>query len=276
MKLFSEINLTKKPFLDMQDSIATIGSCFSENFFEHLRSLDIPAMSNPAGIIYNPISIANTLQKIAKKYIFSEKDFFLHENLYKSFQLHGSFNHHCLQQAIIQANLSFQNFYQHLKISKSLIITLSSAVVYSHSKQIVANCHRIPNQQFSHYLLSFNDTLNAINLAVESALQINPNLNIIFTISPIRHYPGNLQLNSASKATLRAAIAATNYLYFPAYEILIDELRDYRFYQDDLLHPSVIAQQIIFNKFFLSFYNDTHLLPKRLKEAKQRAHRPRS
>ena len=242
--------------LNVNDILTGIGSCFAANMLTKLFSAGFHGMINPNGIVYNAVSIAKSLERIVTGQIYSESDFFFFNNLWHSWEHHGVFSKSNLEEAVLSANNSLNKFCNSLKYSKCIIITPSTSVVYIHKKSsiITANCHKVPNTEFNKKMLSYSENMNALNNIVNYVKELNNKAIVLFTLSPVRHYPGNPVLNSVSKATLRSAIHDTvnayeNIFYFPSYEILMDELRDYRYYKDDLLHPSTTAENIIFDRF---------------------------
>ncbi len=270
--------------IDWTSTVCSIGSCFSEHFINHLKELGMQTADNPSGIVYNTESIAAISEQIANRKLFTEKDFFEYQGLWKSWLHHGEFSRHSVTEAVTYANNRLKKFWQQVEECDLFIITPSSSVVYVHSQtgKIVANCHRVPNNHFARKMLTVEENRDNLERAVKSIRSINQNCNIIITLSPVRHYPGELSLNSRSKARLLEAIHQTvenngNCTYFPSYEIMIDELRDYRFYKDDMLHPTALARSIIFQRFMETVFTPEALseLPKREKTAKRNAHRPR-
>jgi hypothetical protein len=245
--------------LNENDICLGIGSCFAANMLEKLFNAGFKGMINPNGIVYNAVSIAKSLDRIVREELYTENDFFFFNNLWHSWEHHGTFSNKNLNTALSSANSSLQKFRRYMSKCKCFIITPSSSVVYEYKKEniITANCHKVPNKEFNRKILSCNENINALRSIINSVRQINKNTEILFTLSPVRHYPGDPQLNSVSKASLRYAIhhildADNNIFYFPSYEILMDELRDYRYYKDDLMHPSETAVNIIFQKFMES------------------------
>jgi len=267
--------------LNDNDIILGIGSCFAANILTKLLNGGFQGMSNPNGIVYNAVSIAKSLERIVSNKIYSEQDFFFYNNLWHSWEHHGSFSKQILNEAVNLANNSLQKFRNLLESSKCIIITPSSSVVYKHIKTstITANCHKVPNGEFKRKLLTYSENLNALNNIINFIKKINHDTAILFTLSPVRHYPGDPVLNSVSKATLRSAIndiinTDNNVYYFPSYEILTDELRDYRYYKEDMLHPSTQAENIIFDKFLQSWIekNTIQKIYQALKNLKAQRH----
>ena len=281
-KLFTQVNCPAAAFsVSFSDSVCGIGSCFAKDVLDILFSAGIKGMGNPSGIIYNAVSIANILEQVAGKYVFSEKDFFEYGGLYHSWEHHGDFSCPELQNSVDAANKASSNFYDELKKASLLLLTPASSVVYEYVKsgRIVAHCHKVPGNEFKKRILSVSDNLDALKRAVQAALSVNPSLRIILTLSPVRHYPGDLVLNARSKANLLSAIhelEPENVFYFPSYEIVLDELRDYRFFEQDMLHPSGTAREIVFERFVETYFDASaqEKIKAGLKESRRNAHIP--
>ncbi len=241
-----------------EQSILFIGSCFAQNIGEKLKSNQFNITLNPNGIIYNPISMVNSLERIIHNKYYSEQELTNYNTKWISFNHHGSFSSFNKKQCLKQINKTLEEAHQHLKKCSTIFITLGSAWVYEYPDfGIVANCHKIPNKQFTKRLLSVKEILSAFNEVKENL----KNINIVFTVSPIRHIKEGLHENNLSKSTLHLAInnlveQQENYHYFPAYEMIIDELRDYRFFKDDLVHPTEMATNYVWDKFSSCYFND--------------------
>ncbi len=256
-QFFTPVKL--KPFehkISDDNIIVGIGSCFAQAMLERLFSYGFNGMQNPSGIVYNAVSINNIVQRAITNDCFADTDFFDFNGKWRSWEHHGSFAQTTLAVAIEVVNESLMQFRKLLSRANYFIITPSSSVVYrlNETGQVVANCHKVKSSMFERCLLGFDDNLQALNKLCGAVEQFNPHCRIIFTVSPVRHYPGDLSLNSVSKANLLAAVRKcvdlnSNSSYFPAYEIMQDELRDYRFYKSDMLHPSPLAEDIIFDRF---------------------------
>ena len=221
-----------------------------------LAGAGLQIRENPNGILYNPVSIADSLERIAEKHFYTEEDFFFHEGRYHSFYHHGKFSHTDRKTAAENANSVMADFRSALEKAEGIFITLSSAVVYEIRKngKIAANCHKMPQDTFERRLLSFTECKENCERILRNIRKCNKEGKIVFTLSPVRHYPGEPLLNSAGKAKLRTAIEELlpekeNLSYFPAYEIVNDSLRDYRFYKEDLVHPSPLAVKIVLDTF---------------------------
>lgn len=281
LKLSTPIEIKKSGRLFNCDStVAGIGSCFAQYVMEQFVKLGFNVAYNPNGIVYNSHSILESLKHLDKDY--SEENFFQHNGLWHSWEHHGFFSSKSKEELLLRIDIAKKSFLDKLKSAELFILTPSSSVVYKHisSNIITANCHKYPNHNFAVKILSKEE--NALNLrkSVDIIHSINPNCLIVLTLSPVRHYPGNLVLNARSKANLLSAIHESleqtpNTTYFPSYEILLDELRDYRFYADDMLHPSELARKIIFDRFLSLYFDEKTLETVRGKEKHLRlsAHR---
>lgn len=244
------------PLLGASSVLASVGSCFAQEIAGKLFESGFRGAQNPNGILYNPVSITDCLSRIARDIPYTRDDFFEFNGKWCSWEHHGKFSDADLENAVAHVELSRKEFRKVLISADAVLITESSSVVYEHieQKRIVANCHRVPNHLFRHRLLTHTETVSAIQKSIDLIRTVNLDCGIIFTLSPVRHYPGNLILNSRSKALLLSVIheavdANRNCAYFPSYEIMMDELRDYRFYADDMLHPAPLAQEIVLDRF---------------------------
>ncbi|MBL4594556.1 MAG: GSCFA domain-containing protein [Flavobacteriales bacterium] len=260
MKFTTPTAIPKSDFtISHEQSILLIGSCFAQNIGEKLIDNKFNVNINPFGIIYNPISVINEINRIINNQLYTEKELIQFNEKWISFHHHGSFSSTNKVTCLEQINTSLNEAHDQLKQSKTVFITVGSAWVYEYPDVgIVANCHKIPNKQFAKRLLSVKEILSAFDNVKESL----KNINIVFTVSPVRHIKDGLHENNLSKSILHLAInnlveQNDNYHYFPAYEIVIDELRDYRFYKDDLVHPTDLAINYIWNKFSECYFSST-------------------
>ncbi len=242
--------------------ILSLGSCFSENIGEKLLYYKLPVIINPFGILYNPESVANSIDILLENKQFSDADLFEYNSVWNSFYHHSRFSdidkQHCLQKI----NISINNAANHLKKTRFLLITLGTSWVYKYKKngQIVSNCHKIPAKEFLRFKLSTEHIVKRFSNTFDTLLQQNTDINIVFTVSPVRHLKDGAHENQLSKATLLLAIDEltkkySKINYFPSYELIMDDLRDYRFYTDDMIHPSQQAVEYIWNKFKNVFIN---------------------
>ena len=286
IKLFTPVNIVKpdKTF-SYESVISGIGSCFAQYVMEHFENLGFSTAYNPNGIVYNASSIANSLDYITNDIEYSTTNFIKHNSLWHSWEHHGSFSSPDLSQLKSNINKTKSKFKHKLAESDIFILTPSSSVVYclSDPYTLTANCHKYPGKYFERKILSQSDNLTALSKSIECIKKINSNCQIIITLSPVRHYPGDLVLNTRSKANLISAIhqCVDNFdkvEYFPSYEILLDELRDYRFFNEDMLHPTDLARKIIFQKFISTYFNEEcqTILVKKEKLLKSQYHRKKN
>ena len=273
------VNFPKAAFqLHHQTPILLIGSCFTVSIGQKLLTNKFDVSLNPNGIIYNPISVFNTLQRIINNQLYTENELLQVNGKWVSLDYHGSFSSFNKKECLSNINQSLTQAHQKLLTAKTIIITFGSAWVYNYAnKKIVANCHKIPAKEFKKRLL----TVKEILAAFDTIKAVTEHLNILFTISPVRHINDGLHENNLSKAVLHLAInnlvvQNKNCSYFPAYEIVIDELRDYRFFKDDLIHPTELAVNYVWKKFVHCFFDDnTKMLITEIEKIKAATnHRP--
>lgn len=230
----------------------SIGSCFAENIAARMRRAKFRLMSNPFGVLYNPISIASALETLATGRRFAEADMLECNGLWCSFSFHGSFSTADRGQALDGMNRAVEAGSAALAEADYIIITFGTAHVYEYEGSVVANCHKFPASTFGRRRLGVEEIVERYSALIErGALQ---GKRIIFTVSPVRHIKDGLAENNLSKATLLLAIdrLVQKYpaaQYFPAYEIVMDDLRDYRFFKSDMLHPSETAVDYIWKLF---------------------------
>ncbi|MCK9256362.1 MAG: GSCFA domain-containing protein [Bacteroidales bacterium] len=244
------------------DTCVFSGSCFAENIGTKLVLNKFSASVNPTGIHYNPISLAESvLMAISLKQI-SENDVFKANSLFNHFNFHSKFSDIDKTKAINNFNSSLENFKQTLIKSKYFFVTFGTSFVYKlkENYKIVSNCHKLPEKLFVREFLSLQEITDTWIKLIQKLREINPEIKFIFSISPIRHLKDGGIENQQSKSNL--ILSVKNIIeeticsfYFPAYEIMNDELRDYRFYADDMIHPSKLAIDYIYEKFANSFFS---------------------
>ena len=255
-----------KPLFDFsyKDRIMLFGSCFAENIGEKLYENNFITDINPFGTLYNPASVACALRMLFHPRELSASDLFEHNSLYHSFMYHGRFSSQKMEEALCNMNGRLLDAHDNLQETTRLVITLGTAFVYrlKSDGQVVSNCHKLPEKFFSREMLTVKDIVDEWDTLLLSVWEQKPNLKILLTISPIRHWKDGAHQNQLSKATLLLAadILQKRYPgqigYFPSYEIMMDELRDYRFYADDMLHPSPLAIEYIWQTFVQHFLQD--------------------
>lgn len=263
------------------DRIMLIGSCFTENIGERLQSLRFPVMINPFGILYNPLSIADALNRCIDEVYIDEGDVVLHDGLYHSWIHHGSFSRKDRQQCIDECNKTLRQANIFLQQCNTLVITLGSAWYYTYGGRVVANCHKVPATSFEKHLSSVEEVVTVLKPVIDRL--ISRGIRVIFTVSPVRHNAYGAHGNQLGKAVLLLAIEqlmkdypSQEVAYFPSYEIINDELRDYRFYADDLLHPSAMAEEVIWQRFMQTYMTEATIKDCDAieKENRRLSHRP--
>ena len=295
MKFTTPVNIPPKKTIDHNSRIVMLGSCFAENIGKKLIDCGFNVVMNPMGILYNPISIHSALKRIIDGREFTEDELFYHNGLWASFMHHGSFSHSDQTETLKMINERLHEGHEQLKNATHLIITFGSAEVYEKDGNVVSNCHKLPSRQFTHRLLSIDEITNAYleqsdeNLATQYCPPVlggraegggGQELSTIFTISPVRYLGEGAHHGQINKATLLLATdkicQKTGADYFPSYEIMMDELRDYRYYAADMIHPSEIAIEYIFERFAETYLTDEAIRTAEevQKIKKSLAHRP--
>ncbi|HRG60036.1 MAG TPA: GSCFA domain-containing protein [Bacteroidia bacterium] len=255
-----KINISEK--ISIRKPLLVIGSCFAENIGALLHEQLFNVQINPFGIVYNPLSIALQINYIIKNKQFSNHDLFEHEGLFYSWQHHGSFAETDKERAIKNINQQITSAHQQLLQANWLIITLGSAYYYNlKDGQIVSNCHKVAASHFEKKLAERPQIIAAFHEVFEQLNKFNPNINILFNVSPVRYVRDGLTENTLSKSVLHLSINEIitqnhNCFYFPSYEIVIDELRDYRYYKADMLHPNETAIAYIYEKFAEALFDE--------------------
>jgi hypothetical protein len=264
MKFRTEIIIPPAPFqISHLNKIMMIGSCFVENMSDKIRSAGFTIYVNPFGIVYNPVSIANGLCDLIRCKNYNENDLFFHKEIYYSFSHHSRFSGMDKKMVLENINKNIRTSSNFLQQSDMLIITFGTANVYEllSSKQVVSNCHKLPAKLFCEKLLTVSSITEQWNRLIQVIREFNPNLKILFTVSPIRHWKDGANENQLNKATLLLAVnelinANKDCFYFPSYEIMIDDLRDYRFYAEDMIHPNAQAIHYIWEKFGDAYFSE--------------------
>jgi hypothetical protein len=233
--------------------ILSLGSCFAVNIAEKLDYSKFRSHCNPFGILFHPLAICEIIRKSISGEAFTEADMVSHNGLWHSLDAHSDLSHPDKTTLLENLNAALKTTRESIQKATHLIITYGTAWVYRHkdSRKLVANCHKIPQSQFEKELLSVETMREAMQQTVDLIRGVNPDCHIIFTVSPVRHIKDGFVENQRSKAHLIAAIHSleNGCDYFPSYEIVMDELRDYRFYASDMLHPNQTAIDYIWEKF---------------------------
>ncbi|MBE6312789.1 MAG: GSCFA domain protein [Bacteroidales bacterium] len=283
MKFRTETEFAAKGEISYRDNLMFIGSCFSENigtYFErHLFRTDL---NNPFGILFNPASIAKAVRRLLSETPYSDNDLFLHNGVWNSYDHHSDFSDTEKEKCLAKMNDKLKESSQFLKNATILFITFGTAWIYRQkiNGQIVSNCHKMPANTFLREKLSVQDIVNEYTDLFHTFPFSDKKTRVIFTVSPVRHTKDGLHENQLSKATLLLAIDELQKRfdfveYFPSYEMLLDDLRDYRFYNEDMVHPNNTAIKYLTEKLSSYFSEETKML---MNEAEQivsaESHRP--
>lgn len=252
--------------IDYNSKIVLIGSCFVENIGNKLDYFKFQNQQNPFGILFHPLAIENIITQAINEKEFVEEDIFFQNEQWHCFEAHSKLSASSKEALLLNLNNQITTTGEQLKQSTHIIITLGTAWVYRNleTDTVVANCHKVPHKQFVKELLSVDEISESIDAITSLIKSVNPEVSIIFTISPVRHLKDGFIENTQSKAHLISAIhqvvePKNNLYYFPSYEIMMDELRDYRFYAEDMIHPNQTAIDYIWDKFLKIWISkDTH------------------
>lgn len=254
--LQTKIRLPESPraLLRHGDKVLCLGSCFSENIGGYLSSMGHHIEINPFGTIYNPITMGQALERLVEGRPYDSTELFEFDGLWHSSMHHGSYSAASAESCLNKINADLKRAALLLTEAKYLLLSWGTAWVYKdleHGGAVVSNCHKRPEKAFDRRLYSVEELTKSVQPILARLLELRPDLQIITTVSPIRHLRDGAHGNQLSKSTLLLMDESLRqdlgerYLYFPSYEILLDELRDYRFYADDMAHPSELAQRII-------------------------------
>tara|TARA_R110001583_G_scaffold112186_1_gene261470 strand:+ start:12520 stop:13464 length:945 start_codon:yes stop_codon:yes gene_type:complete len=257
MKFRTNITLQKEHNqIDYNSKLMLIGSCFSENISKKLNYFKFNTFSNPFGILFNPIAIEKLITNAINLKEYTAKDIFQLNERWHCFDAHSDLSAISKNELLENLNSEIKATHKKLKEASHLIITLGTSWVYRfiESDSIVGNCHKIPQKKFSKELLSVKKIITSLENCIALIKSINPTINITFTVSPVRHLKDGFVENSQSKAHLLSAIHQVttnrnNIYYFPSYEIMLDDLREYRFYNSDMIHPNETAINYIWEQF---------------------------
>ena len=229
-----------------------MGSCFAENIGQKMKQARLNVVVNPFGILFNPESIAIAIEQALAGSPVTDTDVFQHNGLWSGFGFHGSFSSTDKVEALRKMNSGVNEAHNQTKGLTRLILTFGTAYIYRNvaDGRVVANCHKLPAANFVREMLTVEQMASRYSALIERLTSLNPDLQIVFTVSPVRHLRDGAHQNQLSKATLLLAVNQlvewhTNAHYFPSYELLLDDLRDYRFYDTDMCHPSAMAVDYI-------------------------------
>ncbi len=253
-----------RSWLHHSDSVVLLGSCFSDNIGAKMHGALINATVNPMGTLYNPMSIARGVQRLIECRPVAGQELFMQGGVWNSYDFHSRHSKPDKQVAIDHMNARIEQGHQALETAQLLTITLGTSIVYrlKATSEVVANCHKVPQHEFERKMATVGEMTDVLDAMLTALHEFNPGLKIILTVSPIRHIADGLDTSSLSKASLRVAIHEVmkrhrDYCdYFPAYEIMLDDLRDYRFYSSDMVHPSDVAVEYIWQAFQATYLDD--------------------
>ncbi|MFV5686599.1 GSCFA domain-containing protein [Flavobacterium sp. GB2R13] len=260
MQFRTQIPISKSNYpIDYNSTIMSLGSCFAINMADKLDYFKFQNSCNPFGILFHPLAIEKLIDFAVSGKQFNENDIFFHNERWHCFDVHSDLSNSNKEELLASLSAILESTKQQLQEASHVIITYGTSWVYRNieSDAIVANCHKVPQKQFKKELLSFEENKESIINTIKLIHSVNPSRNIIFTVSPVRHIKDGFVENQWSKANLISAIhnvlntehCKLNTAYFPSYEIMMDELRDYRFYGEDMLHPNQVAIDYIWKRF---------------------------
>jgi hypothetical protein len=264
MKFRTELSVPSGDFkISHSDTIAMMGSCFVENISAKMSGAGFNIDANPFGVVYNPLSLSQNLNRLMDGKLYTENEIFRDKDLFHSFSHHSRFSGTNLLETLDKINSRLKYSSAFLRKSRLLVITFGTAFVYRlrATGTVVSNCHKLPAHLFIHERIGMDDIVTEWNYLVENLKRHAPGIKILFTVSPLRYLKDGFHENQLSKATLLLAIEKIIHenpdtYYFPSYEILMDDLRDYRFYAEDLIHPSLQAIDYIWEKFSEAYFDE--------------------
>ena len=256
--LTTPVPAPQAPFkLDFASGIVSLGSCFADEIGRRLQESDFHIEVNPFGALYNPASIASALHRLIEDRPIEKDDLVKHEGLWHSWHHHGSFSHTTPGATLTACNSRIHHAHTTLKEANLLMITFGTAWIFEHEGAVVANCHKLPPQLFTRRRMTVEEIVALWHPLLQELNAYYPHLNIMFSVSPIRHMADGAHGNQLSKSTLLLAIeqllstsnSQPSTYYFPAYEIVLDELRDYRFFDEKMTHPTDLAVDVVWERF---------------------------
>lgn len=265
MKFRTEVEIeNSEKKIEISDKIFSIGFCFATEISGLLEKGQLQTFNNPFGTLFNPYSINNALHKIGHEEYYTPENLIKYEDNYLSLDHYSGFSSNDADKTLDKINFQIKNAHSFLKKSKWILITYGSSFVYRFlpKNSLVGNCHKIPQKFFEKKLMSHEELKANIQSTIQLLKKVaGSDVNILFTVSPVRHTKDGMVENSLSKAKLITAIHeaisdAEIGHYLPVYEVMMDDLRDYRFYKEDMIHPSAQAVEYIYQKFGNSFFAD--------------------
>jgi|TARA_B110000902_G_scaffold201560_1_gene228902 hypothetical protein len=284
VKLQTQISIAKQtPNINYDSKLFLLGSCFAENIAEKLSYYKFQNQVNPLGVLFHPLAVLDLLQRAQDSTNFSEKDIFFSNGCWQSYSAHSRLNSISKIKILEQLNFAVHSTKEQIEGASHVVLTFGTAWVYTHiqSQRIVANCHKQPQKEFDKSILSIDHLNQTFESIISIIKSFNPDVTIVFSISPVRHLKDGFIENNQSKSSLIAALhpvinATSNTHYFPSFELVMDELRDYRFYKEDMVHPNQLAIDYIWEKFQASWIlSATELIMKEVKRLqKGLGHKP--
>lgn len=264
MEFRKKVEVSKSQFkINHQTKMVVFGSCFAENIGKHFLENKFLVNVNPFGVLYNPASILQSIELLRSNRCFLPEDIFQNQGVFRTYHHHSQFSDTDKDVFLKNINDSREKASNDLQEADVLLITFGTAYVFSlkDSDEVVANCHKQASSMFHRKRLSVDEIVASWTKIVSDSLDLNPDLKILFTVSPIRHWKDGAHNNQLSKSILLLAIDElmsrfSNLYYFPSYEIVLDELRDYRFYADDMIHPNDFAIRYIWSIFEDAYFDD--------------------
>jgi hypothetical protein len=248
-------------FIGFDDGVLLSGSCFTEHMAERMRQHKFRVLENPNGVLFNPLSIASSVVRAIDAEPYTKSDLFHANGLWSNWDFHGRFSDPDAERALESMNASVERAHGFLRETRWLFLTLGSAWVYQLTDgRIVANCHKSPDALFTRRLLTPEEVLSALDTLVHRVFRVNADIMLILTVSPVRHMRDGYVENNRSKAVLLQAVhhlagKFEGIHYFPAYELVIDDLRDYRFFAEDMVHPNHQATAYVWERFAESAFS---------------------
>ena len=287
MNFRTSIPISKSDFqINYHSKIVSLGSCFAVNMAEKLDYFKFQNTTNPFGILFHPLALEKLIRISLDEKQFGESDIFFHNERWHCFDAHSDLSDSNKTQLLQNLNVKSVQIKNAVANASHLIFTLGTAWVYrnNESQEVVANCHKVPQKQFKKELLSIQTIQQSLSNSIELLRLANPEIQIIFTISPVRHIKDGFVENQWSKANLISALQEIVHRsqnsgtvhYFPSYEIMMDELRDYRFYAEDMIHPNQTAIDYIWKRFSETWISESSISVMEQIESIQKSlqHRP--
>ncbi len=252
--LTTPVIVPQMPFsVDYSTGIVSLGSCFADEIGDRLQEADFHVEQNPFGALYNPASIAAAVRRLMEDRPIGMEDLVEHEGLWHSWHHHGSFSRTTAEETLAACNDRLHQAHEALKEASLLMVTFGTAWVFEREGGIVANCHKLPPQMFVRRRMTVEEIVALWQPLLQELAAYYPKLNVLFTVSPIRHLADGAHGNQLSKSALLLAVdelvGNARCHYFPSYEIVLDELRDYRFFDEKMTHPTPLAVDVVWERF---------------------------